>query len=55
VHDREQEFTEFVHGSWTSLLRIATALTGDVHAAEDLLQSALVGVYTRCRRASIDS
>lgn len=50
----EREFTEFVHGAWTPLVRVATALTGDVHAAEDV-QATLARVYLRWRRATIDS
>jgi len=36
-----QDFTEFVTARSAELLRLAYVLTGDRHAAEDLLQSAL--------------
>jgi RNA polymerase sigma-70 factor (sigma-E family) len=39
--DREA-FEAYVHERWEPLLRTATLLTGDVHAAEDLVQEALV-------------
>lgn len=39
------EFSDFVATRRPALLRIATALTGDPHSAEDLLQSALTSVY----------
>ena len=37
-----QEFAEFVAARSTRLIRLAYVLTGDQHAAEDLLQNALV-------------
>jgi DNA-directed RNA polymerase specialized sigma24 family protein len=37
-----QEFAEFVAGRSAQLIRLAYVLTGDQHAAEDLLQNALV-------------
>jgi DNA-directed RNA polymerase specialized sigma24 family protein len=37
-----QDFTEFVAARSKRLLRLAYVLTGDQHAAEDLLQNALV-------------
>ena len=37
-----QEFAEFVAGRSRQLIRLAYVLTGDQHAAEDLLQNALV-------------
>ena len=36
-----QDFTEFVAARSPELIRVACLLTGDQHAAEDLLQSAL--------------
>src|SRR6516225_4408969 len=38
----EQEFAEFVATRSRQLIRLAYVLTGDQHAAEDLLQNALV-------------
>ena len=35
----EQEFTEFVAARGHALLQVAYALTGDQHAAEDLVQA----------------
>ena len=37
----DQEFTEFVHGSWAGLYRTAYLLVGDAGLAEDLVQTAL--------------
>jgi RNA polymerase sigma-70 factor (sigma-E family) len=37
-----QEFAEFVAARSTQLIRLAYVLTGDQHAAEDLLQDALI-------------
>ncbi|WP_432971557.1 SigE family RNA polymerase sigma factor [Dactylosporangium sp. CA-233914] len=45
-------FRDFVSGRGTALLRTAYLLTGDHHAAEDLLQSALARVLRHWRRAS---
>ncbi|MFJ9796050.1 SigE family RNA polymerase sigma factor [Streptomyces sp. NPDC101145] len=47
----EQDFTEFTEASYASLLRTARLLTGDRHAAEDLVQAALVKVYLRWGRS----
>ncbi|BCB75402.1 SigE family RNA polymerase sigma factor [Phytohabitans flavus] len=44
------EFDDFVRSRWVSLLRVAYLLTGDRHAAEDLLQEVLEQVYVRWRR-----
>ncbi|WP_329117241.1 SigE family RNA polymerase sigma factor [Streptomyces sp. NBC_01353] len=41
------EFAAFVESAYASLLRTARLLTGDPHAAEDLVQAALVRVYLR--------
>jgi len=43
----EREFTEFVAARTHALLRAAYALTGDQHAAEDLLQTALAKAAMR--------
>jgi RNA polymerase sigma-70 factor (sigma-E family) len=45
----EQEFTEFVVNRSQALLRAAFALTGDRHAAEDLVQQALAKAFLRWR------
>lgn len=48
----EHDFTAFVAGRRHMLLRAAYALTGDQHAAEDLVQNALTkaaGKWTRIR------
>ena len=41
------EFTAFVNERGDALLRVAYALAGSQHAAEDLLQNALAKAYTR--------
>lgn len=43
----DDEFEEFVTGASRRLLQIARLVTGDPHRAEDLTQTALVGVYRR--------
>lgn len=43
--DREREFTEFVASRQAHLRRVAYALCGDWHRAEDLLQTALTKLY----------
>lgn len=49
--DEEKEFREFVANRSSSLLRLAVLLSGgDRHAAEDLLQSALLKVADHWRR-----
>ena len=42
---REEEFTEFVASRHAHLRRIAYAVCGDWHDADDLLQQALVKLY----------
>lgn len=42
---RDQEFTAYMHARQQSLLRTAYLLTGDSHAAEDLVQTALAKLY----------
>lgn len=51
----EREFTEFVAQRTQSLLRAARALTGDEHAAEDLLQGALAKAFASWRRIHGDA
>lgn len=50
--ERDAGFAEFVRGAYASLLRTAVLLTGDRHAAEDLVQAALVRVYVRWNRSA---
>lgn len=45
-----REFLDFVSARSPALLRTAYALTGDQHAAQDLLQSALARTAVRWRR-----
>ncbi|WP_433218573.1 SigE family RNA polymerase sigma factor [Microtetraspora malaysiensis] len=47
---RRDDFTEFVAGRSDSLIRLAYLLTGDQHAAEDLLQTALTKTAGRWRK-----
>jgi RNA polymerase sigma-70 factor (sigma-E family) len=44
-----EDFDEYVAASWSRLLRSAWLLTHDWHAAEDLLQTALLKVAPRWR------
>jgi RNA polymerase sigma-70 factor (sigma-E family) len=51
---RDTEFTEFMTGRWSSVVRLAYALTGDLGHAEDIAQSAFARAYAswlRVRRA----
>jgi RNA polymerase sigma-70 factor (sigma-E family) len=48
-HDRA-EFAEFAAGRADALIRLAYVLTGDQHAAEDLLQTALTRAAARWGR-----
>lgn len=55
---REQEFEAFVVRRRSALLRTATAMTGDAHLAEDLVQTTLVRLYLawgRARRTRVDA
>lgn len=45
----EEEFTRFVADRTAALLRVAHVLTGDQHAAEDLVQTALAKAMLRWR------
>ncbi|MFF3464418.1 SigE family RNA polymerase sigma factor [Streptomyces sp. NPDC001984] len=49
---QEAEFQEFVRARWSYLVRTAYLLTGDVHHAEDLTQTALAKAYRSWRRVS---
>ena len=42
---RDEEFDAFAAGAWEPLRRTAYLMTGDVHAAEDLVQEVLTRVY----------
>lgn len=44
------DFEEYVQARGVALLRVAVLLTGDRHAAEDLLQTALEDAFLRWRR-----
>ncbi|WP_034260880.1 SigE family RNA polymerase sigma factor [Actinospica robiniae] len=46
----EEGFHEFVASRWPRLVRLALGLTGDLHLAEDLVQTALAKVYASWRR-----
>jgi RNA polymerase sigma-70 factor (sigma-E family) len=41
----DAEFTEFMHGRWSQLVRLGYGLTGDQQLAEDLAQTALAQAY----------
>ncbi|MGW4567788.1 SigE family RNA polymerase sigma factor [Streptomyces sp. NPDC004561] len=47
---RSEEFQSFVVGRWPRLMRTAFLLTGEQHAAEDLVQSTLERVYVSWRK-----
>jgi RNA polymerase sigma-70 factor (sigma-E family) len=47
---RDDEFQSFVIGRWPRLMRTAFLLTGEQHAAEDLVQSTLEQIYVAWRR-----
>lgn len=44
-----EDFTAYVEAAWSRLFRTAYALTGDVAAADDLLQVTLVKMYRNWR------
>ncbi|MEV0629872.1 SigE family RNA polymerase sigma factor [Nonomuraea wenchangensis] len=48
--DQQRDFTEFVISRSDRLIRLAYLLTGDQHAAEDLLQTALAKTAGHWRR-----
>jgi RNA polymerase sigma-70 factor (sigma-E family) len=50
----DEEFREFVNARGRALLRVALALTGNHHAAEDLLQHALERTFARWSRIGSD-
>lgn len=47
---RDEEFQSFMIGRWPRLTRTAFLLTGEQHAAEDLVQSTLEQVYVHWRK-----
>jgi RNA polymerase sigma-70 factor (sigma-E family) len=53
--DIEREFTAFVAERTHALFRVAYALTGNQHAAEDLLQGALAKTFAKWHRISTDA
>ncbi|MGW7268774.1 SigE family RNA polymerase sigma factor [Streptomyces sp. NPDC054842] len=50
--EQEDRFKEFVRARWSQLVRTAYLLTGDVHDAEDLTQTALAKAYRSWWRIS---
>jgi DNA-directed RNA polymerase specialized sigma24 family protein len=54
VASADAEFTAFVTQRADALLRVAYALTGDQHAAQDLVQNAFAKAFVRWRRISGD-
>jgi DNA-directed RNA polymerase specialized sigma24 family protein len=51
---RDAEFSEYVAGRRAQLRRTAYLLCGDVHRAEDLVQTTLMKVYVAWPRMSRD-
>ncbi|MBV1938185.1 SigE family RNA polymerase sigma factor [Streptomyces sp. BV286] len=49
---QDEEFQSFVIGRWPRLMRTAFLLTGEQHAAEDLVQSSLERAYVAWRKVS---
>ena len=41
----DEEFREFMHGRWPTMLRLAYGLTGDLGHAEDVVQTAFAKAY----------
>lgn len=54
-----EEFREFMHGHWPSMVRLAYGLTGDQGHAEDLAQTAFAKAYASwprvCRAGNPDA
>jgi RNA polymerase sigma-70 factor (sigma-E family) len=48
---QEQEYVEYVTARLPALRRLAYALCGDSHRADDIVQQAITRLYTRWRRA----
>jgi DNA-directed RNA polymerase specialized sigma24 family protein len=53
--DLDERFAAFVRGHGERHLRLAVLLTGDWHAAEDLVQASLVKVYQAWPRLETDA
>jgi RNA polymerase sigma-70 factor (sigma-E family) len=54
VDATDAEFSEYMHGRWTQLVRLGYGLTGDRQLAEDLAQTTLARAYAswpRVRRS----
>lgn len=52
--EADAEFSDFMHGRWSQLVRLGYGLTGDLQHAEDLAQTAFAKAYAswpRVRRA----
>jgi RNA polymerase sigma-70 factor (sigma-E family) len=50
----DAEFSDFMHGRWSGLVRLSFGLTGDLQLAEDLAQTAFARAYAswgRVRKA----
>jgi RNA polymerase sigma-70 factor (sigma-E family) len=47
-----EEFREFMHGRWPSMVRLAYGLTGDQGHAEDVVQAAFTRAYAAWPRVS---
>ena len=54
AEDRDAAYTEFVRARRTHLRRIAYAICGDWHRADDLVQTALVKLYVAWPRVRRD-
>ena len=54
TEDRDAAFTQFVAGRRTHLRRVAYAICGDWHRADDLVQTALVKLYVAWPRVQRD-
>jgi RNA polymerase sigma-70 factor (sigma-E family) len=54
IEDRDAAFTQFVASRRTHLRRVAYAICGDWHRAEDLVQTALVKLYVAWPRVQRD-
>jgi RNA polymerase sigma-70 factor (sigma-E family) len=53
-HDRDAAYSEFVRARRTHLRRVAYAICGDWHRADDLVQTALVKLYVAWPRLQRD-
>lgn len=48
----DDEFSDFMQGRWSQLVRLGYGLTGDLQAAEDLAQTAFARAYASWSRVS---